>query len=338
MKIPSIDELAEMYPYSRMTIFKAVEYLVSEGYLESRRGVGTFVLRDRIAGIVGLVIGEEVLHPQRTPLASILAQEVRRFFERIGYRFKLYIDHNYRIEDAEVPTELREDLAAKRLTGLMTAACNTPLALPECPIWQENPIPHVDMTSHRLPVPQVVMDTDAMMEIFLLYARQRGVQRVGMIMGDERAVDYWYERCLRHGLETRPAWICFRDSYAQHYERNGYELMNELWQADEKPQAVLVKDDIACKGVVQACLQVGIEIPGDLHLVTAANRNSGVFYPVELPVIEFDIAEIARRLGDLLLDAIQTPDAPLESVRIAPTLRTPHLQEYKSDADQVAAG
>lgn len=41
--LPSENKLVEMYEVSRTTIRQAVDFLVSEGYLERRRGIGTFV-------------------------------------------------------------------------------------------------------------------------------------------------------------------------------------------------------------------------------------------------------------------------------------------------------
>ena len=42
-KIPSEAELSEMYSVSRVTVRRAIEELVGEGYLTSRQGKGTFV-------------------------------------------------------------------------------------------------------------------------------------------------------------------------------------------------------------------------------------------------------------------------------------------------------
>ena len=287
-KIPSIDELVPMYPYSRMTIFKAVDQLVTDGYLEVRRGVGTFVISDRVAGLIALVIGEEVLHPQQTPFAFLLSQHLQHFYERLGFRVKLYIEAKGPVSEAIIPADFKTDLAAGRLSGLLTVSCDTGLVLDECTIWNQHPIPHVDMTAHSLDVPQVLFDLSHAVDIFLLYARQIHCKKIGVIMGSEGLLERLREGCTAFDMETRPEWQCWRPHYDSLYEKSGYELMRELLSVDEQPDIILVADDIGCKGAVQACLKRGLDIPGDVRLVTVANRGSDIFYPVDMPQIEFE--------------------------------------------------
>ncbi|WP_059051083.1 GntR family transcriptional regulator [Paenibacillus senegalimassiliensis] len=46
--LPSETQLMSMYGVSRTTVRQAIDLLVSEGYLEKRRGVGTFVTKPRL--------------------------------------------------------------------------------------------------------------------------------------------------------------------------------------------------------------------------------------------------------------------------------------------------
>ncbi len=332
MKIPSVDQLAEAYPYARMTVFKAVEFLTAEGYLEVRRGVGTFVARDRLLGTIGLVIGEEVLHPQQTPMAFLLAQGLRRQLERLGYRFKLYIDTSQ--GTPAIPHELRDDLAARRLAGLITVSCDTTLALPDWPGWEELNLPYVDITAHDIDAPQILMDRARRNRLFIRCCAELGLRRAGTLMGHESDRDGLRRFGAEHGVELRPEWILdHADSDdCQDYERHGFDLMQTLWACPERPEALLVCDDIACKGVVQAVLQLGIEIPERLVLVTQANRNSGVFYPVPTHRIEYDIEEGARLATDLLLDQINDPSVRPASVVQQPRFDSDTLPQATIDA------
>ena len=45
-KIPSENELADRFSVSRLTVRQAISQLTQEGFLNSRRGEGTFVTRD----------------------------------------------------------------------------------------------------------------------------------------------------------------------------------------------------------------------------------------------------------------------------------------------------
>jgi len=317
-KVPSIDELALAYPYARMTVVKAMEFLIGEGFLETRRGVGTFVARDRVAGTIGLVIGEEVLHPQQTPMAFMLSQHLRRYFDRLGYRFRLYIDSSPGVP--AIPPELREDVAGKRLEGLITASCDTTLALPEWLGWEQARLPHVDITAHQVPVSQVVTDSHALVDLFLLYCLQRRRRRIGCLMGTGPVAEYLVTQGRQLGLEPRERWCRRLDPCGVDYERIGFDAMQELWQSTERPDALLVLDDIACKGAVQAMLQLGIAVPSELLVATLSNKDSGVFYPLPLARIEYDVGEVARAAGELLLEHLADPHLAPRQVLVKPTL------------------
>ncbi|CAM4219760.1 MAG: GntR family transcriptional regulator [Paenibacillus macerans] len=77
--LPSETQLMTMYGVSRTTVRQAIDLLVNEGYLEKRRGVGTFVAKpnlnqwdlaelrsfNEIAGLQGLAARTELLSMQR---------------------------------------------------------------------------------------------------------------------------------------------------------------------------------------------------------------------------------------------------------------------------------
>jgi DNA-binding LacI/PurR family transcriptional regulator len=154
----------------------------------------------------------------------------------------------------------------------------------------------------------------------VLYCLQQRRQRIGCLMGPAAATAYFLAQARQVGLDAREPWCCWRETYGGDYERNGFELMQELWQHPEHPQALLVFDDIACKGAVQAMLQLGIAVPRQLLVVTLANQGSGVFYPLPLARLEYDTEEVARTAGELLLEQLTEPQLPIRQVLVRPTL------------------
>jgi DNA-binding LacI/PurR family transcriptional regulator len=317
-KIPSIDDLTEMYPFSRMTVFNAVESLVQDGYIETRRGVGAFVLNDRIMGLIGLVIGEEVLHPQQTPMAFMLYQHLRRQLEEKGYRTKLYIDTSP--GNPDIPRELLDDLNAGRLSGLITASCDTTLALAEWAEFGRSALPWVDFTGHEVDTCKVVMNRESFFKLFADYVLANDRRRVGCLIADDVAAKALKVLADEHGLETRDEWVVRGTEYSGDFEQVGFSQMLQLWDCAERPDTLLVCDDIACKGVTQAILKLGISVPDELAVVSAANRDSQLFYPVPVVRIEYDIEDCARKLVDMLLGRLlRATDIPQESV-LYPTL------------------
>jgi DNA-binding LacI/PurR family transcriptional regulator len=319
-KLPSIDELEQTYEYSRMTIFKAIQELARQGYLKAERGVGTFVARERLGGRIGLVVSDDVLNPQRTPWAPMFSRQLRAFFERVDYSFKIYIE-----ESSESPAaaggfneELAEDLRGRRLTGLVTAHCNAPQYLPTWKEWAQASVPLVDVSSYRTIPHRVEFDKASVIEIWLrLCAGNERVRPAALFSAEP---EYALAQATQRGFVTCPEWYPV-NVVTQEVERVGYQAMLDLWRHAEKPDALLVGDDIAAKGVVQAIVELGVTVPDDLLVAAVASRDSGVFYPIELAMIEFDTAECARLAAEMLLDLIHDSDMSPRTEVLKPCLR-----------------
>ncbi|MHC4886236.1 MAG: substrate-binding domain-containing protein, partial [Planctomycetota bacterium] len=109
------------------------------------------------------------------------------------------------------------------------------------------------------------------------------------------------------------------------HEEAGLEVAREILAAEERPDAIFVGDDIHAKGVAMGLLQFGIEVPREIAFLTMANSNSGVTYPVEAIRIEYDLLEMARRAGEMLIDFIRNPEAAPVDQLVTPALRLPSL-------------
>lgn len=322
-KIPPIDDLARAYPYARMTVFNAVQEVIRRGYLEVQRGVGTFVSARPNGRCLGLVFGEDVLHPQETPFPAMLCRELRQFFGRIGDSAKLYVEVG-RGKAATLPEELTEAVAGHRLAGVITAAGEGTLLLPSSAPWRQAPVPHVDISVRDTVAHRVVFESGAVVHLGLQYCRLQQRRRVAVLgLSGAEARAAVAAQIAATGCETRPEWLPDTLHAGSLQERDGHFVMHQLWACADRPDAIIVTDDIAAKGVCQAILQLGLRIPEELALVTHYNRGSGVFYPFPLPLIEFDVGECARLAAELLLELIADPGLPPTVRCMRPVLRLP---------------
>ena len=123
------------------------------------------------------------------------------------------------------------------------------------------------------------------------------------------------ELAVVHGLECRKEWMPFRryDASEGITENDGYDLFMRLWKQTEKPDGVIVVDDVLCKGVLRAVLQLGLKLPEDIRLITYANK--GVSLPFHDPVtrVEFDVVEEAK-LAVEMMDALVRGQEPKEKL------------------------
>ena len=62
-------------------------------------------------------------------------------------------------------------------------------------------------------------------------------------------------------------------------------------------------------------------------MVSHANRNSGIFYPLNVARVEYDIGEAASLAGQMLLDLIRNPALPPQTAVLHPRLVLPGHRE-----------
>jgi DNA-binding LacI/PurR family transcriptional regulator len=104
-------------------------------------------------------------------------------------------------------------------------------------------------------------------------------------------------------------------------EERGYLDTRLLWEAREKPPALVILDDVVAKGAMQALLELRVRVPEDLCLVHTVNRGAGIFYPLAAPRVEYDPADFVGRAADLLLELLAEPELPPRTVYVTPRLR-----------------
>ena len=77
-KLPSERELSEQFEISRMTVRQAISYLVQQGSLAVRQGVGTFVAQPKLAHDTLHLLGftEEMMHQGGLAGSQVLEQAV----------------------------------------------------------------------------------------------------------------------------------------------------------------------------------------------------------------------------------------------------------------------
>ncbi|MBL4702355.1 MAG: substrate-binding domain-containing protein, partial [Phycisphaeraceae bacterium] len=80
----------------------------------------------------------------------------------------------------------------------------------------------------------------------------------------------------------------------------GYQAMYELWHCDNRPDGIIISDDNTAMGVGQAVLDLQIQTPGQLKLVTQATAGVSRDFPIDFTRVQFDLARIGRGAFGLL--------------------------------------
>jgi len=308
-QLPSEEALEKQYDVSNVTVRHALQSLTESGWIERRHGCGNFVADPLAKRELGVLMELDATQPRLSRFHLRVTYLLRDYLHDHGARARLYLGSQTVFNVAEatgVPTcrEFVRDVEAGRLAGVayvyapwnMSAQVLSDAAgIPSVALWGEG-YPH-----------RVELDYCGLVRAGAEYLREHGRRRIAVagwgvenFPGVQRA---GLRDLLREAEVTVPEeWL--RLEFHPDDPGAGWEDFRELWTARaEKPDGLLVLDDILFADMRAALVESGARIPADLLVVTHANKGLEVAAPFPVTRLEFDPAEAAAALGEMLLAA-----------------------------------
>jgi len=302
--LPPVPELLAELAVSQSTLDKAYARLEVRGLIERRPRKGVFAADPAATGEVAIVLRPHLFGAGASPAYRMAAAALTEALHEQNARWQVRM-HLGR------PTATGEEFPA-------TLDLLEPNVLPRLrAVFALNPLYELHEQLEREEVPVVLLgrrgkgckvtfDMDDFLRQCVAHLGRRQCESVGMlwVAYTDRQQGPWEDRgqvlldlAASHGLECHREWMPLKERRAADDvipERDGYELFMRFWELPDRPQGLIVPDDVMCAGVLRAVLQLGIRLPADLRLITYANR--GVPLPYHEPVtrIEFDVCEKAR--------------------------------------------
>jgi LacI family transcriptional regulator len=150
-----------------------------------------------------------------------------------------------------------------------------------------------------------------------------GHSRIGMLAGEEHPVrlngagdvkalpDFrriHFERSLRERNLFRPEWI----QTAEWSASGGYEAMQRLLDAGERPTACFASSDPMAIGALRALRERGLRVPEDMALIGFNDMEVSGFVQPPLTTVQVFPEEIGRSAVHLLMDRFRGREADLQ--------------------------
>lgn len=316
-RLPSISELEQRYPQSRMTLYKSLRVLEERGYVSMEHGRGTFVKMACPRLRIGILTGCALFRQGLAPFAFQAFRHAHAFFARHDMDSQLYAEDP--LADSRLPAGLLEELARNKLAGLLTVDAAFPQGYMLTSDWRAHAIPHVNIGA--LPAPyRVYVDREAFIARAVAVVRARRRRRPALLEREEHLVDdraVFLRHCQAAGLTAWPG-TPTPPAADLPFEDYGFALLKRVWTQAPQPDAVIVPDDVIAKGIAQAALALGIRVPHDLLIIALTNRDAPLFYPVPLETMEVDVRAIVTRAARLLLGQIHKEPAEPCSILVPP--------------------
>lgn len=301
--LPPVRELMARLNVSMGTVRAAQALLQQEGLIEIRHGAGAYVSLEEKRLRIGVLSDLDLLHPRTGHFFRALASGVMERFRERGAHPTLYTG-SY-VSPLEPPAEpvcpqFWEDIEAGRLDGavIVDAWLNDDY-FERC---RRSPAPLVGSFTGYV----VSADTPAIVDIAVRRLAKAGCTRLALMTWEHRlAAEPFRKAVAECGRATKDAWI--KSDISPNLAGAGWDEFREIWAAScEKPDGLVILDDLLFTDAQLAIFELGIRVPEQLRL--AIQTNCGSDAQVRLPVtaaFEIDPDEAAEFLADTLMERLR---------------------------------
>ncbi len=310
--LESVRELGRRWGVSVAVVRTVQALLEQEGLLEVRHGA-----RVRASGRagrlrVGLYSELDLLSLRVPSYAILLKQHLESLFADMGMDTEFYMGASLPGEQKAAPSCERfvADLRLGRLDGVVLIDC------PETSMWEKliqgSPVPMTGASTGY----NILFDYPSMVREGVRLLVRRGARRIAMLSWTGWQVDDAFHATVQDcGLEDRPAW--HRHDLHPQLAGAGWEEFREIWTAStEKPDGLLVCDDVLFGEMAVAIAELGIRIPEQLRIVSHRNADTLPVCPFPVDWLEFSPHQAAAILADMLRRQMQGEAVARERVML----------------------
>jgi DNA-binding LacI/PurR family transcriptional regulator len=335
-RLPRLAALCQQQGVSINTLRAAMAVLAREGIVESRHGSGIFVKVPPVKAPVGILVELDVLGSRKSAFWAQVASSLRRALAAQGVLSRLYVGS---VRDGEDPQHLTawdfvEDLKARRLDGVASISTNPFAEL--LTMIRDAGVPMVSSALYSMALPHAVgIDYFGLVREGVRRLVVQGSRRIGMLAWETALTPIFKKVLEEHGLDCRDRWI--RGDLLPSLRGAGWEEFREIWSAyPDKPDGLLVCDDVLFREAIPAIMQAGVQVPDQLRIVAHANRESDVRTPFPLTLAVVDFEDYAREMGDMLLQLMrgQTPPARERLIPVHWTEVASRLAPSRAETEQ----
>ena len=331
-RLPTRSELERRFGASSVTVQRALDALVREGFVEVKgRRLGTFVAANPPhLTRYGLVSPYVTSSPSWSRYWMAIANAAAAIEASSGQRIFIYNGVEVHA-DNENYQRLLHDIGEHALAGVIYAG---ELDLTGSPLMKQWDFPCVALAKDPLlgQLPVVMFDWMAFLENAVQRLAARGRKRVAII-----AVPHLRQELERlqgaSGVRIRPYWIQTVHHLAPEAAANATHLLLASSPKD-RPDGLVVTDDNLMEHVARGAIAAGVRVPADLDIVCHCNFPNPISSALPITRLGFDVRHILQTCIEII-DVQREGGRPPRSVE-APPLFEEELKQAQTHV--VAAG
>jgi DNA-binding FadR family transcriptional regulator len=281
-KLPTTLELSKQFNLAKNTVQQALTVLAERGMVERTTGRGTYISKQVNCQTIAIVSGFNYLFYDHARFHQLLCGEIKTQAEAAGWTAKYYLPESENNFD-KMLYELGRDIDAGSIRGVFVNCPHTIINN-----WLEKNCRVPYFTESLKAYEKSDIEHNEIYRGLSYLLRERSFKKIA-IVGDNDDFEY-VNQCIAKSItdfcpDAKIDYLFTREIS----ESDGYRIVKDriLGQKNEF-EALLVLNDILCKGVIFGLMEKGIKIPDDLAVITHANKGIGILCPVPLTKIEAD--------------------------------------------------
>ena len=320
----NIGDVAKMLGVSRATVSRAlsgapgvgvnlrnkiISFADSIGYRPSTLARG--LSRGRM-DIIGLVFGDV-----RNPFYAELTFYIQKVLEEYNYRVMLF-NSEY---DAEKELEFLATAKELCLAGLILFTAQNDMKKDQFDSLGI-PVVFVNRSFEWSDYDSVLMDNFKAGYIAAMHLIDNGHKRIGFVGGQalSSASRQRFEG-FRQALSSHRIPLNDEDCFAGDLKMDtGYQLAGSFFAAKSRPSALVIANDLMAMGFIDGCYGLGIDIPGQLSIVSFDNISFSKMHKIGLTTVCQRVTEMGESAARLMVERIENPEGAHKRIILEPEL------------------
>jgi len=304
-RLPTQVELVDQFGVSGVTVQRALEGLMLDGFIESRGRRGTFVVdKPPHLNHFAMVFTSDFHSTKgaRSRFYNLLSSVVHDLEVRRDCKIDVLTNISGQKDDL-LGEQLLDDARSDRYAGLIFV---NPYELQNHPLVTDPSISRVAIMSQTTiaGLPVIFPDIRGLVDAGMQELANAGVQRPGVIISVPMFTfidDYLFNAAKKFNLDLKPFRTQIVTTECQQAAQNTAHMMMTI-EEEQRPDGLFILDDSLVEGSIAGLVAVGVGSGPTLPVVVHCNFPGPSYSALPVTQIGFDIAELVNTcLDDILV-------------------------------------
>jgi LacI family transcriptional regulator len=226
------------------------------------------------------------------------------------------------VTEASETAPIAEQIVANGLSGVVLTTTAVDSTLPGRLRDRSLPFVYFNRTAPSVESSSVTVDPEPGMSALVEEIVRLGHRHVGAVFGPRStSTGEIRESVLRGLLDEHDLRLRRQDVRHGPFDFDtGFQACLELLDLDEPPTVLVCANDVVALGAMNAAAQRGVGVPDYLSIVGFDDLPTSSWPLVQLTTVAYDLAEMSRAAGRLVVELVTDPEAPFEHVVLSTSL------------------